>query len=87
MAINLEKLLDQFDKEYEFLYEADGRGAYVAGYREALEEGDRIIRENHDLIRAFARLRGDILTSDREVAAFAFALYEVLSDEPAVSVL
>ena len=46
----------------------------VAGYYEALEEGDRFIAEHGDFVGEFAKYRGDLITSDREVVAFMFAL-------------
>lgn len=69
--INMQALLDDFSKEYDFLYENNDN---VAGYNEALAFGDAFIIENRDFVIAFAKYRCDILTSDREVAAFAFAI-------------
>lgn len=71
------KLVDQFYKEYEFIYEAQADGAYVAGYDEALEFGDKLIADHHSLVTEFNKAREDLLTSDREVAAFAFAATEL----------
>lgn len=64
--------MEQFKKEYDFLYE--NAGAYVAGYDEALEFGDDFIKKHPEFVAEFVKFRGDYLTSDREVAAFAFAL-------------
>lgn len=71
------RVLDQFNKEYDFIYEHD-RNSYVAGYREALEYGDKLIRERHPIVAKLAQMRGDIFTSDREVAALGFAVTEIL---------
>lgn len=71
---NLESLLKQFVKEYDFLYDNYDR---VAGYEEALNFGDAMIHEHHPLVSAFVRYRQDALVSDREVAAFAFAATEL----------
>ena len=62
---------EQFKKEYAFLYENRNR---VAGYYEALEAGDAFICQHPEFVGEFVRYRGDFLSSDREVAAFAFAL-------------
>lgn len=72
----MQELLNQFNKEYDFLYE---HGDNVAGYNEAVNWFD----ENRTKLPVvlvysdFIKERGDICTSDREAAAFAFA-YEAL---------
>lgn len=70
-SINIHEFAKKFSEEYSFLY--DHRDA-VAGFREAMEFGDMMIREHPEFVREFNRYRGDILSSDREVAAFGFAL-------------
>lgn len=69
--INIHNFFEQFQKEYDFLYENGNR---VAGYAEALAAGDEFISRNQDFVGEFVRYRGDFLSSDREIAAFAFAL-------------
>ena len=69
--INIEEFLQQFRKEYSFLY--DNRDN-VAGYDEALKAGDEFIKKNPEFIAEFVRYRGDFISSDREVVAFMFAL-------------
>lgn len=69
--IPIEEFAEKFKQEYNFLYEAN---AYVAGYNEAVAEGDEFIQKHGDFIGEFVRYRGDVLSSDREVAAFMFAL-------------
>jgi hypothetical protein len=73
----LEQLDKQYQKEYAFLYKADRNRQYVAGYDEALDEGIRLMEDRNELMIEFARWRGDALTSDRELAAFAFAAAEL----------
>lgn len=70
-SINIHKFLDKFNEEYDFLY--DNRDN-VAGYEEAVEAGDKFIKQYPDFVREFNQYRNDILSSDREVAAFMFAL-------------
>ena len=69
--INIEEFLQKFNKEYDFLYKHRDN---VAGYHEALIAGDEFISKNIEFIREFNKYRGDILSSDREVVAFMFAL-------------
>ena len=69
--INIHKFLKEFNKQYDFLYNARDN---VAGYREALEEGDEFIKKNSEFVGEFVRYRGDFISSDREVVAFMFAL-------------
>lgn len=74
MRVDLKELLDVFGDEYERIYEADGRGEEVVGYHEMLAFGDMLIDEREDLVVPFVRYRQDVLSSDREVAAFGFAV-------------
>ena len=69
--ISMEKFCEQFQKEYNFLYDCRG---YVAGYDEAVSAFDRFQIDHADFVRAFAKYRGDVVSSDREAAAFMFAL-------------
>ena len=69
---SMSKLLEQFNKEYDFLYEAKD---YVAGYNEAVEwfdtyQSDPSVKPFRD---ALIQERGDLISSDREAGAFAFA--------------
>lgn len=69
--INIQAFAKKFQEEYDFLYE---NRDCVAGYDEALEEGDKFIAANQEFVGEFAKYRGDFISSDREVAAFMFAL-------------
>lgn len=69
--IEINKFLKEFEKEYNFLY--DNRDN-VAGYREALEEWNSFVENNKVFIKEFILYRGDLLTSDREIVAFMFAM-------------
>lgn len=73
-SLNIHEFLERFNKEYKFLYD---HGDNVAGYREAVEEGDLFIKKNPEFVGEFVKFRGDIISSDREVAAFMFALYDM----------
>ena len=77
MTINYQALLDQFNKNYDFLYNAK---AYVAGYNEALDYFDNTVRKNtalSDILCKFVEFRSDILSSDRECVAFVFSLEDL----------
>lgn len=69
--IGMEKFCEQFQKEYNFLYDCRGD---VAGYDEAVSAFDRFQIDHADFVREFAQYRGDVVSSDREAAAFMFAL-------------
>lgn len=71
MSIDIDEFLDQFEENYEFLYNAKDN---VAGYDEAVDFGDEFIEKNPEFVAEFCKYRGDALTSDREVASFAFTL-------------
>jgi len=74
MKVNLDELLEEFGNQYEFIYDTEVADKFVYGYYEAMEYGERLIHECKDLVCAFAQYRGDVLSSDREVAAFGFAV-------------
>ena len=69
--INIDTFTEKFKKEYEFLYDNDDR---VAGYGEAVSAFDGFLKEHNDFVGEFVRYRGDFISSDREAAAFMFAL-------------
>ena len=71
MTINIKAFDEQFQKGYNFLYENDNN---VAGYREAVTAFDEFLKENKNFVCEFVQYRGDFISSDREAAAFMFAL-------------
>ena len=76
--INIGRFLHKFNKEYNFLYEADVNHKIVPGYDEAVDAFDSFIMFNGDFVGEFAKYRGDFISSDREAAAFMFAMEEFL---------
>ena len=70
-SINIHKFAEQFQKEYNFLY---AHGESVAGYDEAVDFFDEFVKRHADFVGEFVKYRGDFISSDREAAAFAFAL-------------
>lgn len=73
--IDIENFLKRFNDEYMFLYDNNDN---VAGYHEALVEGDKFIEDHPEFIKEFVKYRGDIISSDREVAAFMFTLNDIV---------
>lgn len=71
MNINIAEFLEQFQKEYDFLYD---HCDCVAGYREAVESFDQFSTSHKEFLSDFVKYRGDFISSDREAAAFMFAL-------------
>lgn len=69
--VNMEDFHEQYKKEYEFLYDNNDN---VAGYREAVDTFDEFLKVHQDFVSQFAKYRGDFISSDREAAAFMFAL-------------
>lgn len=71
MRINIETFEKQFDREYDLLYKSENE---VAGYEEAVNAFDEFVKTHGDFVGEFAKYRGDYVSSDREAAAFMFAL-------------
>ena len=71
LDLNIAAFLEKFNQEYQFLYDNHDS---VAGFLDALETGNQFMYDHPDFIAEFIRFRGEPITSDREVAAFMFAL-------------
>ena len=75
MTIDFKRFNEKFVSEYGFLYDNHDR---VAGYDEAVAAFDEYLAKDVGGFKAFvaefARRRGDVVSSDREAAAFMFAL-------------
>lgn len=67
-------LPEKYNEQYDRLYDALNN---VEGYDKAVEIGDKYINDNAELVGNFVKVHGDYLSSDREIAAFAFALVDV----------
>lgn len=70
-AINIQDFLEKFNDEYKFLYDSNGT---VCGEKEAVKAFDGFVKQHGDFVREFVAFRGDFISSDREAAAFMFAL-------------
>ena len=71
MNINIKEFSERFTEEYNYLYDSD---VYVAGSNEAAEAFDELAENHREFVNEFAKYRGDFISSDREAAAFMFAL-------------
>lgn len=75
MKLNIHEFAKKFNKEYEFCYEHQDR---VAGFREAVREFDEFLENDvggfKKFVGEFAKYRQDVISSDREAAAFMFAM-------------
>lgn len=70
-TINIHEFRDQYNKEYRFLYDHYDN---VAGYDEAVAAFDEFVKAHQDFVSGFCTFIGDFISSDREAAAFMFAL-------------
>lgn len=72
----MKKLLDQFKKEYNYIYDAQTAGGFIPGYMEAVADFDKLATTEKvsAILADFIQARGDFISSDREAAAFMFAL-------------
>ncbi len=74
MSTIIEKLYQEYTKEYEYIYDNNCQRKEIAGASEAAKYFDEVIlKEKKDLLNKFNKYRGDIIMSDREAAAFVFA--------------
>ena len=75
VKINIHEFAKKFNEEYDFCYEHYDR---VAGFGDAVQAFDKFLNWNvggfKDFVHKFAEYRHDFITSDREAAAFMFAL-------------
>lgn len=69
--ISIQEFLEKFNDEYKFLYNNNGT---VCGEKEATKAFDDFVKQHGDFVREFVVFRGDFISSDREAAAFMFAL-------------
>ena len=73
--INIQEFAKEFNRQYDFIYEANKQGKYVAGTDEAIEYFDRNRTEKEtEILKEFVKFRHDFVSSDREIAAFMFAI-------------
>jgi hypothetical protein len=69
----LSRFTKVFRDFYKVLYNNDGNDI---SYDAALEKGDEYLNDenNKDFFVAFAKYRGDFISSDREIAALAYTM-------------
>lgn len=74
---NVDEILAKFGEWYELLYEHDRMLPLLDPEDKVMECGEKLIRRYPDVYRAFCKEREDILTSDRELRAYALALCDL----------
>lgn len=72
--INISQFAEQFQKEYDTLYEND---CADEGMKFAVWAFNDFAKKHKDFISEFVKFRGDFISSDREAAAFMYALEKV----------
>lgn len=70
----LKKINEQLAREYDKIYELEEKGKKVPGYYIALHAWDYFFEWNEEFVCEITKLRGDMLSSDRECVAFMFAM-------------
>lgn len=76
-SVDLKTFNDLYTKEYNWLYKNNDD---VIGYEDACRAFDVIINRNKSIVEFLTRFnefREDIISSDREAAAFVFALEDM----------
>ena len=76
----MERLLKEFDEQYQYLKEVDNK---TMGFDGDVKTFDELINENEDfckLVDSFCLARKNPITSDREAAAFVIAFATVAVD-------
>lgn len=71
------EILQKFYKEYDFIYDSEVEGGYVAGTGDAIRLFDDLFDHSQkfkDFVRELVAARGDFFSSDRELAALMFVL-------------
>ena len=76
-TFNIADFAKQYKKEYDFLFKYEDD---VPGFEEAIEFFCSFSKNNPNFVREFCDYIDDLIISDREAAAFAFAL-EALETE------
>ena len=71
---NIADFLNKFDDNYDFIYDANSKNKEVAGQLEAAAAFDDFLKQHGDFVREFVNYRGDVISSDREAAAFMFTV-------------
>lgn len=74
MNINIHTFAEKYAENYHYLYSGGDR---LSDYPALVAAGDEFLSTHQEFVSEFARYRGDILTSDREIAAFMLTLQEV----------
>ena len=75
--IPMEKFHKDFNEQYEYIYD---RKDNVEGYNEAVCAFDEFVKTHGEFVGEYAKYRHDFISSDREAAAFMFAMQKYLPE-------
>lgn len=76
--MNIHEFKRRFDNEYELLYDSYDN---IAGFDDAVKFfNEEIMPKHRAFVIEFAEYRGDIISSDREAAAFSFTFMDMVED-------
>lgn len=70
--ININRFYEKFGEIYEDIY--DSRDQYPKFDWAVKEFDENLMKKHKDFVMEFVEFRGDMITSDREAAAFTFTL-------------
>ena len=79
IRVSINNFLDEFEKNYDALYH---------GYADVTPDefynlvtfGDGFVKSHKEFVYEFVKFRGDFLSSDREIAAFAMTIVDAVDD-------
>lgn len=78
--INMNRFYEKFGEIYEDIY--NSRDQYPKFDWAVKQFDENLMKNQHDFVMEFVEFRGDMITSDREAAAFTFTvLYFVIGEE------
>lgn len=79
IRVSINNFLDEFEKNYDALYHGYA-DITPDEFSDLVTIGDTFIKNNKEFVYEFVNFRGDFLSSDREIAAFAMTLADIVDD-------
>lgn len=77
--ININNFLDEFEKNYDALYHGHA-DITPDEFSNLVTFGDGFVKSHKEFVCEFVKFRGDFLSSDREIAAFAMTIADAVDD-------
>ena len=82
MAINIREFKKRYDNNYEWLYNGGDR---LSDYDKLVDDGDKLLsylsKEKPEFLKEWIDFRQDLMVSDREVAAFALTIMDMVGEK------